>query len=78
MAHAFLPTALRQPRFGTLMRRYRETRKLTIRQAAAESGIPRSTWDRAEGGSDVWLSTASLILAWMAQFGEIEDEATDA
>lgn len=50
-----------------MVRMRRDARRLSLRAAAEEIGIPASILTGFEKGRGVTLRTADLILAWMAR-----------
>ena len=60
---------LHQPQFGQAMIRSRARRALTIREAARDSGISKTAWDRGEAGEDLRLSTVVKIVEWLGRHG---------
>lgn len=61
---AFALTALVQPRFGELVREWRDDLGMTIREAALEARVAPATWCDIEAGRDTLLSTATRIMGW--------------
>lgn len=55
---------LAQPLFGEWVQNYRQGRGLTLREAAAVSGVPASTLAQVESGREVKLTTAVQLLRW--------------
>lgn len=64
---AFALSGLRQPRFGEMVRAWREDLGMTIREAALEAAVAPATWCDVEAGRDTLLSTAVRIMTWAAE-----------
>ena len=52
-------------RLGTVLKKYRMNREITIRDMAKEIGISYPTYCRIEHGQDIDASTFMKILAWL-------------
>ena len=47
---------------GGHLRRWRQTRSLSVRELAEQSGVSKATLDRIEAGSDLKLSTLRALI----------------
>ena len=67
----YASTALKQPRFGQIIRDARQRSGLSVRAAARESSIDKMIWIRAEQGYDLHLSSAHELLSWLEIYGAL-------
>jgi DNA-binding XRE family transcriptional regulator len=56
-------------RLGTVLRRYRSMREITVRDLAKEIGIAFATLSRIENGLDCDSKTLMTVLVWLTGKG---------
>lgn len=60
-----MSTTIRFMKLGTIIRRYRVTSELTLREVGKEIGIGAATLMRLEQGREMDSSTMAKVLAWL-------------